>query len=135
MTSGLIGGDSRDLSCWAHWSEDKESGGGQDKGGSWEEEACGRGEEEKKLEYLQQLQDEVLVEDATLLESAEGSQIVGSKYKKVILGDEKGWWPSKKTKGKQLSRYYRDAVVKIEGINPCERCMSAGQDCLVYHSG
>jgi len=33
-------------------------------------------EEEKKkkrLKYLQQLQDEVLVEDATLLESAEGS--------------------------------------------------------------
>jgi len=42
----------------------------------------------KRLEYLQQLQDEVLVEDATLLESAEGSQIVGSKHKKITLGDK-----------------------------------------------
>ena len=42
----------------------------------------------KRLEYLQQLQDKVLVKDATLLESAEGSQIVGSKHKKITLGDK-----------------------------------------------
>ena len=36
-------------------------------------------EEKKKLEYIQQLQDEVLEEEATLLKEAKGSQIAGSK--------------------------------------------------------
>ena len=50
-------------------------------------------EEEKKkkqLEYLQQLQDEVLAKDATLLEDAERFQVMGSKYKEVTSRDEKG---------------------------------------------
>ena len=50
-------------------------------------------EEKKKkkrtLEYLQQLWDKVLVEDAVLLEGAEGSQIMKSKYKEVSLEDDR----------------------------------------------
>jgi len=47
-------------------------------------------EERKKrtMEYLQQLRDEVLWKEAALLEGAEGSQVVGSKCKKVAAGDE-----------------------------------------------
>ena len=41
-------------------------------------------------EYLQQLRDEVLEEEATLLEGAEGSQVTGSKHKEVAAGDEEG---------------------------------------------
>ena len=44
----------------------------------------------KWLEYLWQLLDEVLVEDTTLLEGTEGSQVVGSKHKEVISRDEEG---------------------------------------------
>jgi len=51
-------------------------------------------EEEKKkkrtMEYLQQLWNEVLEEEATLLKGAEGSQIMGSKCKEVATGDEEG---------------------------------------------
>ena len=65
-------------------------------------------EKEKRkrtLEYLQQLWNEVLEEDATLLESAEESQITGPKYKKASLGDDANCWSSKKAKGKQPARY------------------------------
>jgi len=51
-------------------------------------------EEERKkrmMEYLQQLQDEVLEEEATLLERAKGSQVAGSKRKEVAAGGEKEW--------------------------------------------
>ena len=46
-------------------------------------------EERKKrtMEYLQQLQDKVLEEEAALLEGAEGSQVVGSKRKEVTTGE------------------------------------------------
>jgi len=95
-------------------------------------------EEEKKkkrtMEYLQQLQDEVLEEEATLLEGAEGSQAVGSKCKEVAAGDEEGQWPSKKARGKQLGKYRGGAAVKMGGATPCERCVCAGQDCLVHPS-
>jgi len=37
----------------------------------------------KRLEYLQQLWDEVLVEDTTLLEAAEDFQIMRTKCKKI----------------------------------------------------
>jgi len=40
------------------------------------------------VEYLQQLRDEVLEEEAALLEGAEGSQVTGSKCKEVATGDE-----------------------------------------------
>ena len=52
------------------------------------------------MEYFQQLQNKVLEEEATLLEEAEGSQIVGSKRKKVATGDKEGQWSSKKAREK-----------------------------------
>jgi len=61
-------------------------------------------EEERKrrmVEYLQQLQDKVLEEEAALLEGAEESQVMGSKCKKIATGDEEGQQPSKKSRGKQ----------------------------------
>jgi len=91
-------------------------------------------EEKKKLEYIQQLQDKVLEEEATLLEGAEGSQITGSKRKEFTTGDEEGQRPSKKTKEKQQGKYRGGAAVKMGGANPCERCVSTGQDCLVHPS-
>jgi len=90
-------------------------------------------EEERKrrtMEYLQRLRDEVLEEEAALLEGAKGSQVVGSKCKEVTAGDEEGQRPSKKARGK----YCRGAAVKMEGSIPCERCVCAGQDYLVHPS-
>ena len=46
--------------------------------------------EKKKLEYIQWLQDEVLKEEAALLEGAEEFQIVGSKHKEVTAGNKEG---------------------------------------------
>ena len=48
-------------------------------------------EEERKkrtMEYHQQLWNEVLEEEATLLEGAEGSQVMGSKRKDIAARDE-----------------------------------------------
>jgi len=42
----------------------------------------------------------VLEEETVLLEEAEGSQITGSKCKKITARDEKGQQPFKKAKGK-----------------------------------
>jgi len=50
-------------------------------------------EEEKKkriLKYLQQLWNEVLEEEATLLEGAEEFQVMGSKYKEVVSENKEG---------------------------------------------
>jgi len=74
------------------------------------------------------------VEDTILLESTERFQITGSKYKKILLEDDRDYWPSKKAKGKQPARYYGDNGVKIGGANHCERCVCARQDCLVHNS-
>jgi len=86
------------------------------------------------LEYLQQLWDKVLAEEAVLLEGAEGSQVIGSKHKEVTSGNEEGQSPSKKAKERQQGKYHKGAAVKMGGTNPCEKYISAGQDCLVYHS-
>ena len=90
-------------------------------------------EEEKKkkrtLEYLQQLWDEVLEEDAAFLEGAEGS-----KHKEVATIDEERQKPSKKTKGKQQEKYHRGTTVKMGDANSYERCVSTEQDCLMHHS-
>ena len=77
------------------------------------------------MEYLQQLWDKVLAEDAALSESTRCSQAVGTKYKEVTLGDKEKWQPSKKNKGKQPARYHRDAGIKIGRANPCERYVHA----------
>ena len=76
------------------------------------------------MEYLQQLWNKVLVENITLLGGMEGSQVIGTKCKEVILGDKKKWWPSKKNKGKQPARYCGDARIKMKDVNPCERCVN-----------
>jgi len=92
-------------------------------------------ERKKKMrEYLQQLRDEVLEEEAALLEGAEGSQVAGSKRKEVATGDEEEQHPSKKARGKQPEKYRGGAAVKIEGSNLCEEYVCAGQDCLVHPS-
>jgi len=106
---------------------------------AWEEAERQRAmeEEERKrrtMEYLQQLQDEVLEEETTLLEGAEGSQVAGSKHKEVAARDKEVQWPSKKARGKQPRKYCGDAIVKMGGTNPCERCVSARQDCLIHPS-
>jgi len=51
-------------------------------------------EEKKKkrtLEYIQQLQNEVLEKDTTILEGTEEFQIIGSKYKEVFPGNDTGY--------------------------------------------
>ena len=94
-------------------------------------------EEERKrrmIEYLQRLWDEVLEEEATLLEGAKKSHDLGSKCKEVAAGDKKKQQHSKKARGEQPGKYCRGAAVKMEGANPCERCVCTGQDCLVHLS-
>jgi len=76
----------------------------------------------------------MLEEEAALLEGAEGSQAAGSKRKEVAAGDEEEQWPSKKAREKQPGKYRGDAAVKMGGSNLCERCVCAGQDCLVHPS-
>jgi len=74
-------------------------------------------EEERKrrtVEYLQRLQDEVLEEEAALLEGAEESQVMESKHKEVAAGDEERQWPSKKARG----RYHGGAAVKMGVLTP-----------------
>jgi len=85
------------------------------------------------MEYLQQLQDEVLMEDATLLKSIGGSQVVRTKHKKINLENKEGWQLFKKAKRKQLEKYHRDARIKMGGANLYKRCVYAGQDFLVYN--
>ena len=95
-------------------------------------------EEEKRkkrtMEYLQRLRDKVLAKEATLLEGAEEFQVAESKRKEVTAGDEEEQWPSKKARGKQPEKYRGGAAVKMGGSNPCEKCVCAGQDCLVHPS-
>ena len=59
---------------------------------------------------------------------------MGSKCKEIAGGDEEMQWPSKKAREKQLGKYCRGVAVKMGGSNPCERCVCAGQDCLVHLS-
>jgi len=85
-------------------------------------------EKRKWLEYLKKLQDKVLAEDAILMAGTKNSQIVGAKYKEVVnifLEDKMELQPSKKTKEKQLRKYYGNTVIKMGGDNLCERCMCA----------
>ena len=76
----------------------------------------------------------MLEEEATLLEGAEKSQIIGSKHKEVATGDEEEQWSSKKARGKRLGKYHGDTTVKMGGATPCKRCVYAGQDYLVHPS-
>ena len=76
----------------------------------------------------------MLEEEAALLEGAEESQVTGSKYKEIAARDKEGQWPSKKAREKQPVKYHEGAIVKIGGASPCERYVSARQDCLVHLS-
>jgi len=73
-------------------------------------------------------------EKATLLKGAEGSQVTGSKCKKVATRDKEGQWSSKKARGKQPGKYHEDVSMKIRSANSCERCVCAGQNCLIHLS-
>ena len=88
--------------------------------------------EEKKKQ--KQLWNKVLAEDTALLESTEESQIAESKYKEITSENEERQWLSKKNKKKQLGKYHRGTTIKMGDVNLCERYVSVGQDCLVYHS-
>jgi len=72
----------------------------------------------------------MLEKEATLLEKAEGSQVMRSKQKEVAARDKEGQWPSKKARGK----YYGGAIVKMGSSNSCERYVCAKQNCLVHPS-
>ena len=76
----------------------------------------------------------MLAKDVALLEGAEGSQITGSKCKEINFRDKEKQQPPKKAKGKQPEKYHRDIRIKIGSTNPCERCVSTRQDCLVHYS-
>ena len=76
----------------------------------------------------------MLEEEVVLLESTEGSQIAGSKCKEIASRDEEGQQPFKKAKGRQQGKYCKSTVVKMEGANLCERCVSIRQNCLVHYS-
>ena len=86
------------------------------------------------MEYLQQLQDKVLEKETTLLEKAEGFQVMKSKHKEVATRDEEGQQPSKKAREKQPGKYHGGAIVKMRGANLCKRYVSVRQDCLVHPS-
>ena len=72
----------------------------------------------RTMEYLQRLRDEVLEEEATLLERAEGFQVTGSKCKEVTARDEEVQWPSKKARGKQPGKYCGGAAIKMGVLTP-----------------
>ena len=79
-------------------------------------------EEEKRKrrtrEYLQRLRDEMLEEEATLLEGAEGFQVAGSKRKEIATGGEEEQWLSKKAREKQPGKYRGGAAVKMGALPP-----------------
>jgi len=123
--------------CWAEHAAQKARREAEAKAKEEAERQRVAKEEERKkrtMEYLQRLWDEVLEEEAALLEGAEGFQVVGSKRKEVATGGEEEQRPSKKARGKQPEKYHGGAAVKMGGANLCERCVSAGQDCLVHSS-
>jgi len=60
----------------------------------------------------------VLEEEATLLEGAEGSQVIGFKCKEITARNEEGQQPSKKAKEKQLGKYHGGVIVKMVVLTP-----------------
>ena len=90
-------------------------------------------EKKKWLEYIKKLWDKVLVQNVTLMKSAENFQVMEVKHKKVYLKGKIELQPFKKAKEKQPNKYYRDIVIKMGDNNLCKRCVCARQDCLVYN--
>jgi len=67
-------------------------------------------DKKKQIEYLKQLWDDVLAEDAAIFEDIQAFQVIESKCKEVITifsEDKMGQWPYKKIKWKQLEKYCR----------------------------
>jgi len=79
------------------------------------------------MEYLQWLWDEVLEEEATLLEGAEGSQVTGSKHKEIATRDEEGQWLSKKSREKQQRKYRGSTTVKMGVLTPVRGVCAPGR--------
>ena len=75
-------------------------------------------EKKKQIEYIQQLQDKVLVKNSILLEDTEGFQIIRSKHKKTTSEDEERRQFSKKAKEKQPGKYHKDAGIKMVMSTP-----------------
>ena len=122
--------------CWAECTAQKARREAEKKAQEKAERQRVAEKEERKrrmVEYLQQLCNKMLEEEAALLERAKEFQVIGSKHKEVIVGDEKGQRPSKKARGKQPEKYHRGATVKMGGANFCKRYVSTRQDYLVHH--
>ena len=60
----------------------------------------------------------MLEEEATLLERVKGFQIIGSKCKDIAARNEERQQLFKKTRGKQLRKYYRGVATKIRVLTP-----------------
>ena len=71
----------------------------------------------------------MIAESSALLEGTKRSQVMGSKCKEIVSGDEEEQWPSKKAKEK----YCGGTTVKMGGVNLYKRCVSTRQNCLVYY--
>ena len=69
----------------------------------------------------------MLEEEATLLEEAEESQIIESKYKEITTRDKERQWSSKKSRGMQQEKYRRGAAVKMEVLTPARGVWALGR--------
>jgi len=70
-------------------------------------------------------------------ESIEILPVAGTKRREIFeisSENEAGWQLTKKAKGKQTKKYYRENTVKIGGKDSCKRCMHAEHEYLVYYS-
>jgi len=104
-------------------SQEKSRGQSQERGQEAEEEK----KKKRTMEYFQQLRDEVLEEEAALLQRAEGSQATRSKHKEVTAEDEEGQWPSKKAREKQPGKYRGGAAVKMGVLLPVRGVCALGR--------
>jgi len=80
---------------------------------------------EKQWQEMQQRHEEEQWLLAQLEEAAKLclAEHIAQKARREV--EEKAW-------GKQPGKYCGGAAVKIGSVNPCERCVSTGQDCLVH---
>jgi len=72
-----------------------------------------------------------------MIESIEILPIAVTKRREIFeisSENEAGWQLTKKTKGKQTKKYYRENTVKMGGKNSYKRCMYAKHEYLVYYS-
>ena len=101
---------------------------------------------EKQQQEMQQRHEEEQRSLLQLQEAAEArcAERVAQKARREVeakeederqrVAEEEEQQPSKKARGKQPGKYHGGAAVKMGGATPCERCVCAGQDCLVHPS-